>query len=66
VIVPPLSRRADFASFHEMNGAQVVALHARRRRVRGDFRDVVPREVNRAEHRREDIAGGPGIRTGGK
>jgi hypothetical protein len=49
-----------------MNRAQVVALHPCRRRVRGGFRDVVSREVNRAEHRRQNIAGGRGIRTGGK
>ena len=62
----PRHFQADLASFHEMNRAQVVALRPCRRRVRGDFRDVVPGEVNRAEHRREDVAGGPGIRTGGK
>jgi hypothetical protein len=62
----PRHLQVDLASFDEMNRAQVVALHACRRRVRGDFHDVVTREVNRAEHRREDIAGGPGIRTGGK
>jgi hypothetical protein len=49
-----------------VNSAQVVALHPGRRWVRGDFCDVVSGEVNRAEHRRENIAGGRGIRTGCK
>jgi hypothetical protein len=48
-----------------MNRAQVVALHLCRRRVRDDFRDVVSREVNRAKHRGQDIAGRRGIRTDG-
>ena len=56
----------DFASLDQVNSAHVIALHPRRRRVRGDFRDVVSGEMDRAQHRRENIAGGRGIRTGGK
>jgi hypothetical protein len=56
----------DFASFHQMKGALVVALHVFRWWLGGDFGDVVPGEVNRAQYRREDVAGRPGIRTGCK
>ena len=51
VRLSPCHLHADFASFHEMNRAQVVALHPCRRRMRGDFGDVVSGEVNRAQHR---------------
>ena len=56
----------DFAALDEVNSAHVIALHRCCRRVRGDFRDFVPGEVNRAQHRGENIPGGRGIRTDGK
>jgi hypothetical protein len=56
----------DFARLHQVNSAHVVALHPFRRWLRGGFRDVMSGEVNRTQHRRENIAGGHGIRTGGK
>jgi hypothetical protein len=62
----PHDLHVNLASLHKVNSAQVVALHPGRRWVRGDFCDVVSGEVNRAEHRRENIAGGRGIRTGCK
>ena len=62
----PRDLNLDLAALHEVDSAHVVALHPYRRRVRGGFRDVVPGEVNRAQKRRENIAGGHGIRTGGK
>jgi len=46
--------------------AHVVALHPGRRRVRDDFGDIVSGQVNRAQNRGENIAGGGGFRTVGK
>ncbi len=63
VRLSPRDVNLDLASLHKVNSTHVVALHPGRRRVRGDFRDIVPGEVNRAQHRRENIAGGLGIRT---
>jgi hypothetical protein len=62
----PSDLNLDFAPLHEVDGAHVVALYPSRRRVRRDFRDVVPGEVNRAQKRRENIPGGYRIRTAGK
>jgi hypothetical protein len=62
----PSDLNLDLAPLHEVDRARVVALYPSRRRVRGDFRDVVPGEVNRAQKRRENIPGGYGIRTAGK
>ena len=62
----PRDLNLDLASLHKVNSTHVVALHPCRRRVRGGFRDVVSGEVNRTQNRRENIADGHGIRTGGK
>jgi hypothetical protein len=63
VRLSPRDLHADLAALHEVNSAHVVALRPCRRRVRGDFCDVVPGEVDRAQHRRQNIARGRGIRT---
>lgn len=61
----PRDLNLDFAPLHEVDSAHVVALYPSRRWVRGDFRDVVPGEMNRAQKRRKNISGGYGIRTAG-
>jgi len=66
VRLSPRDLDLDFASFDQVNSAHVIALRPCRRRVRGDFRDVVSGEMDRAQHRRENIPGGRGIRTGCK
>jgi hypothetical protein len=66
VRLSPRDLHMNLTPLHEVNSAQVVTLHPGRRWVPRDFCDVVSGEVNRAEHRRENIASGRGIRTGCK